>query len=253
MKENFEKLEDQNVCCIAGQDLKSERRNLMWWHERLAHQHFDYIKKFLTENGISWKKSNDIPFCESCVQGKQHRSPYKESKSKSNEICEIIHADLCGPIEVASVGKSRYMLLLKDDYSHYRQVYFLENKYQVHSKLSEFILLCKNQMNKNIKILRSDNGREMLNDKVKELLIHHGIEHQTSVPYSPQQNGRAEREMRTIMEAARSMLIAKNLDKKFWAEAANMAVYIINRTGTSSIKGKTPYEYGKIRLLTSNI
>lgn len=106
--------------------------------------------------------------------------------------------------------------------------------------------MCKNQLNKNIQTIRTDNGKEFCNDK--ELLIHHGIEHKTSVPYNPQQNGRAEREMGTIMEAARTMLIEKNLDKKFWAEASNTTVYIINRTGTSSVKGKTPYELWKNKI-----
>lgn len=239
------KSKNENECCIADSNVKGKKKNLMWWHERLAHQHFEHVKKLLTENEISWENSADIPFCEACIQGKHHRSPFKESESKSSEICNIIHADLCGPMEVTSIGKSRYMFLLKDDYSHFRQVYFIENKYQVFEKLSEFIFMCENQLNKNIRILRSDNGKEFVNSRVKELLIRHGIEHQTSVAYYPQQNGRAEREMRTVMEAARTMLVAKNLDKKFWAEAANTAVYIINRTGTSTVKGKTPYELWK--------
>ena len=58
-------------------------------------------------------------FCEACVQGKQHRNPFPESKSRSTEICNIIHADLCGPMEISSIGKSRYMFLLKDDFSHF--------------------------------------------------------------------------------------------------------------------------------------
>lgn len=231
--------DQENTCCVA----ETKKNDLTYWHERLAHQHFDHVKRVLTKNDIIWEKeSPDNPFCDACVQGKQHRSPFQESKSKSTEICDLIHADLCGPIEVESIGKSRYMFVLKDDYSHFRKVYFLENKYQVHEKLSEFLLVCKNQLKKNVKVVRSDNGTEIKNRKIKELLISHGIEHQITVAYSPQQLGRVEREMRTIMEATRTMLLSANLEKKFWAEAANTAVYIINRTGTSSVKGSTPYE-----------
>lgn len=67
-----------------------------------------------------------------------------------------------------------------------------------------------------------------------------GIKHQTSVKYTPEQNGRAEREMRSLVEAARSMI--HKLNKKFWAEAINMAAYVINRTGPTQVNGKTPYE-----------
>lgn len=61
-------------------------------------------------------------------------------------------------------------------------------------------------------------------------------------PYTPEQNGCAERTNRTIVEAARTMLLARNLPKAFWVEAVNTAVYVLNCTGPSSIKGRTPYE-----------
>lgn len=56
------------------------------------------------------------------------------------------------------------------------------------------------------------------------------IDNQTTVPYSSQQNGMAERMNRTVIEKARCLLIQSRLQKKFWAEAANTEVYLINRT-----------------------
>ncbi|KMQ86579.1 gag-pol polyprotein [Lasius niger] len=67
-----------------------------------------------------------------------------------------------------------------------------------------------------------------------------GIRHQRSVVYTPQQNGRAEREIRTLVKAARTMI--HGMEKKFWAEAVNTAAYVLNRTGTNPVEGKTPYE-----------
>jgi hypothetical protein len=75
-----------------------------------------------------------------------------------------------------------------------------------------------------------------------------GIRHETSVPQTPQQNGVAERQMRTIVEMARSMLHGANLSTELWAEASNAAVYILNRVYSSTaLEEKTPYEmwYGK--------
>ena len=65
---------------------------------------------------------------------------------------------------------------------------------------------------------------------------------QTTVAYTPEQNGKVERDKRTIVEAVRTMICTKNLDVSLWAEAVNTAVYTINLTGTSSQDGKPPYE-----------
>ena len=63
-----------------------------------------------------------------------------------------------------------------------------------------------------------------------------------AMPYTPQQNGFAEREKRTLMEAAHSMIYTKNMSLKFWTEAVNTATFVLNRTGPTKIEGKTPYE-----------
>lgn len=80
------------------------------------------------------------------------------------------------------------------------------------------------------------------------MLQEFGIRHQTTVKYSPEQNESIEREMRTVVEAARTMLHAKRLQKHLWAKAVNTAVCTLNKSGTSSINNKTPYElwYGRL-------
>jgi hypothetical protein len=78
--------------------------------------------------------------------------------------------------------------------------------------------------------------------KFDDFLHECGIERQTSAPYTPQQNGVAERANRTIMECARSMIRAQGLDLEFWAEAVNTAVYIKNRCPTKALDSKTPQE-----------
>ncbi|CAK1579746.1 unnamed protein product [Parnassius mnemosyne] len=93
-----------------------------------------------------------------------------------------------------------------------------------------------------IRILHTDNGREYVNKVFKEYLDKEGIVHELTAPYSPEQNGRAERENRTIVESARSMLYARDVPLELWAEAVSCAVYILNRTSSSQTPGKTPYE-----------
>lgn len=190
-----------NLCQIGGNEdescsLAKDIHNLMWWHKTLAHQNLRHVKNVLERNNIEIKE--DTSFCSSCVQGKHHRDPFPISTSRSNEICAIIHVDLCGPMEVSSLNGSRYLFLLKDDHSNYRTAYFLTNKYEVHNKLKEFIMHVKTQTGKSIKVIRSDNGKEFVNKEIKKLLQEHGIRHELTVAYTPQQNGRAEREFRTM-------------------------------------------------------
>ncbi len=86
----------------------------------------------------------------------------------------------------------------------------------------------ENEIGHKIKVLRSDNGGEFVSKKFDAFLAECGIQQQTSAPYSPQQNGVAERANRTIMECVRSMILAQGLELEIWGEAVNMAVYIKN-------------------------
>lgn len=210
------------------------------WHGKMAHQNYQYVKEFLDLKGIKYEGQTDQ--CLPCIQGKQHRLPFHQSSSRSVEPGELIHMDLCGPMEEVSVGGSSYFLLLKDDYSSYRFVYFIKNKYETKEKIEEFIELFENEFRYKIKRFRSDNGTEFVNRVVENLFKTKGIVHELTVSYTPEQNGRIEREMRTVVESARTMIIQSGLGKELWAEAVNTAVFTINRTGKSKVSGKTPYE-----------
>lgn len=78
-----------------------------------------------------------------------------------------------------------------------------------------------------------------MNRHIKAITLKYGIRHQRTVAYAPEQNGSAERKNRTIMEAVRGILHERNLPKKLWKEAANMATYVLNRTERTNA-GKTP-------------
>lgn len=116
----------------------------------------------------------------------------------------------------------KYFLLFKDDYTH--------SKDEAPS----------NQLGRKIKKLRSDNGTEIRNAQTRKILEKREIFHTVTNTHTPEQNGRIEREMRTIVEATRTLIHSNGLDKRLWAEAANYAVFTINQTGTSSVEGKSP-------------
>ncbi|XP_043470934.1 uncharacterized protein LOC122504102 [Leptopilina heterotoma] len=216
------------------------------WHKKLAHINFDQVRKILKMHDIDYKEElNSV--CIDCLAGKQHRLSFPRSESRAKISGELIHMDLCGPFEVPSLGGSRYFLLLKDDFSGYRHVYFVKNKSEVKEKVCNFFQLVENQTGNKIITVRSDNGLEFLNKDLTAVTERMGICHEKSCVYTPEQNGRAEREMRTLVEAARTFLHSTQLDKMFWAEAINSVVFVLNRVGSSPQKEHTPYQlwYGK--------
>lgn len=162
--------------------------------------------------------------------------------TKAHEAGELIHADLCGPVQDDSVGGLRYFLLLKDDYSHMRMVHFVKHKCEVKDHLRNFLKRCEKILARDVQTLRTDNGLEFVNREIRELTNSFGVRHEKTVLYSPEQNGMAEKENRTIVKAARTLLHAGKLSTKLWTEAVNTAVYVLNKTEPSNVKETTPYE-----------
>lgn len=229
------------VSCTASYLVSAvapKENHLQVWHERLAHQNKRHVSQFVKAEG-NVITDNDEHFCESCVLAKHHRLPFHSREVRATKVGEIVHSDVMGPMEEPSLGNKRYCVSFKDDYSKYRCVYFIKEKSEVVHKIDDFIKSAAANGH-NVKTLLTDNGTEYDNRAVKDVL--NGIEHRMIMPYTPEQNGSAERENRTLVEAARAMLNAKHLPKKLWAEAINTACYVLNRSANSAEKGKTPYE-----------
>ncbi|GBP76646.1 Retrovirus-related Pol polyprotein from transposon TNT 1-94 [Eumeta japonica] len=87
-----------------------------------------------------------------------------------------------------------------------------------------------------------EGSRKFCNSKFDDFLMSHGIVHHKTNPYTPEQNGLSERYNRTIVEKAKCLLFDAGLEKRFWAEAAHTAVYLQNRTVTTSLNYRTPFE-----------
>lgn len=166
---------------------------------------------------------------------------------KTTEVLELIHSDVMGPMQQASKGGARYIVTFIDDFSRYVHVFLLPSKTQVFTCFVEFKNLVEMQTGARVKCLRSDNGTEYINKRFRSFCSSYGIVQQTSAPYSPQQNGLAERMNRTIVEMARSMVHYMGLDLEWWGEAVNAAVYTINRLPNTARTSVSPFEvfYGK--------
>ncbi|GJU66472.1 retrovirus-related pol polyprotein from transposon TNT 1-94 [Tanacetum coccineum] len=182
------------------------------WHRRLSHLNFDTITMYQTRlvNGISkvYHMGKDPHF----------------------------------PMRVASINGKKYILVIVDDYSRYTWVYFLHSKDETPEIIKKFI--AQAQLNYKAKVckIRTDNGTEFKNATLKAHYEKLGIMQQFSTARTPQQNGVVERRNRTLVEAARTMLIFSRLPEFLWAEAVATACFTQNRSIIHTRHNKTPYE-----------
>jgi hypothetical protein len=198
--------------------------------------------------GLDYDVSKEIDFCESCVSGKIHRSPFpKSGRERAEEPLGLVHSDVCGKISSPSLSQAEYFIVFVDDKTHYVWIYVVKHKHEVFGKFVEWKSLVEKSSGYKVKKLRTDNGGEYTSTEFESYLKKEGIEHQYTIPKTPKQNGVSERMNRTLVETVRSMLADSRLPHRFWAEALATAAYLINRSPTKTLDGKTPFQawYGK--------
>lgn len=216
-----------------------------FWHLRFGHLNFGGLKLLSKK-----KMAKGLPpinhadqLCEGCLLGKHSRKSFpEEASTRAKKPLELVHSDVCGPINPSSLGKSNYFVLFIDDFSRKTWVYFLKQKLEVFETFKKFKALVEKESGYSIKALRSDRGGEFTSKKFEKYCEENGIRRPVTVPYSPQQNGVAERKNRSILNMTRCILKSKRLPKELWAEAVNCAVYLSNRSPSRSVWNKTPQE-----------
>ncbi|GKA21296.1 retrovirus-related pol polyprotein from transposon TNT 1-94 [Tanacetum coccineum] len=176
-----------------------------------------------------------------------HRKSKKQShKPKSEDTNQeklyLLHMDLCGPMRVASVNGKKYILVIVDDYFWFTWVKFLASKDEAPDFIIKFLKTIQIRLNATVRNICTDNGTEFVNQTLRDYYEQVDISHETSVGRTPQQNGVVERRNRTIVEAARTMLIYAKSPLFLWAEAVATAYYTQNRSIIRRRHGKTPYE-----------
>ncbi|GJT14376.1 retrovirus-related pol polyprotein from transposon TNT 1-94 [Tanacetum coccineum] len=181
--------------------------------------------------------------CSACALGKSSKKPHKpKSEDTNQEKLYLLHMDLCGPMRVASVNGKKYILVIVDDYSRFTWVKCLRSKDEAPAFIINFLKMIQVRLKETVRRIRTDNGTEFVNQTLREYYEKAGISHETSVARSPQQNGVVERRNRTLIEAARTMLIYAKAPLFLWAEAVATACYTQNRSMIRRRHGKTPYE-----------
>nr|GEX68140.1 retrovirus-related Pol polyprotein from transposon TNT 1-94 [Tanacetum cinerariifolium] len=148
--------------------------------------------------------------------------------------------DLGGRLQ--TINGKKYILVIVDDYSRFTWVKFLRSKDETPEVVIKFITQIQVSLNKTVRYVRTDNGTEFVNHTMTEYYERIGIFHQKSVPKTPQQNGVVERQNRTLVEVARTMLIFSKALMFLWAEVVATACYTQNRSLIHTRHHKTPYE-----------
>lgn len=215
------------------------------WHKRLGHLNYKSMCVLKKSNiGVSFQDNGDTAAgCVPCLEGKLCGKPYPTGEGKqAKDLLELVHSDVCGPMETSSLGGARYMVTFIDDHSRKVFGYLIKEKSEVMSKFIDFKVMVEKQTGKVVKCLRSDNGGEYVSSRFDTYLRKEGILHQTSVPYCPQQNGVSERLNRTLIEKARCLLQGSGLGKEYWGEAVSTAIYLYNRSPSSALCGQIPEE-----------
>ncbi|GJU56961.1 retrovirus-related pol polyprotein from transposon TNT 1-94 [Tanacetum coccineum] len=155
---------------------------------------------------------------------------------------ELLHMGIFASMRVALINGKKYILVIVDDFSRYTWVYFLRSKDETPEIIKKFITQA--QLNYKAKVckIRTDNGTEFKNATLKAYYEKLGIMQQFSIARTPQQNGVVERRNRTLVEAARTMLIFSKLPEFLWAEAVATACFTQNRSIIHTRYNKTSYE-----------
>ena len=229
--------------CLAA---ASTQATLNIWHARLGHVNRRAIQRMAAGLGVTGMdvtpgSTSMDECCHGCEVGKMHKLPFAKSMTRYDTVGACIVSDLVGPIHVPSVGGARYYVVFKDLYSKYKAVYFLQHKSETADCFLKFTKKVFTDTRQQVTMFRCDGGTEYINNAFQTTLLTLGIQLQTSAPYTPEQNGIAERDHRSSVEAARSLLHARGVPLKMWAEAVNYSVYVLNRT-LSNTATVTPFE-----------
>lgn len=147
--------------------LTQENEEILKWHQKLGHLRKENMKKLLTMSEgmkITDKSLNILnDACEVCLKAKQTRIPFGEKRTRAKRPLEIIHTDVCGPIDPPTWNK-KYILTFIDDFTHFVMVYVIEGKFEVFDMVKEYANQVETKWNCKVMKLRCDNGREYVNE-----------------------------------------------------------------------------------------
>ncbi|KAA0067405.1 gag/pol protein [Cucumis melo var. makuwa] len=200
------KTAEKGKCYHCGEDGHWLRNCPKYLAQKKSREGNTRIERLVESGLLSQLEDNSLPPCDSCLEEKTTKRSFTGKGLRAKTSLELVHSDLCRPIDVKARGGYEYFISFIDDYSRYGHVYLIQNKFDSFEKLKEHKAEVENESGKIIKTLRSDQGGEYLDLRFQDYLIEHGIQSQLSAPSTLQQNGVSERRNRTLLDMVRFMM-----------------------------------------------
>ena len=217
------------------------------WHRRLGHCSLETINRMIkngTIKGIPHLSSKEIGFCTGCAGAKQTRKTIHKSTETAQvnvtEVLEKVHMDTFHKDE--GLYGFRYAVLIVDDHTKYMWIKCAKTKSEIKQKVIDWCKQTQRVLEKKIKVLRTDNGTEFINEIVLGYTCSR-MKHVKSPAGLPQLNGAVERAIRTVKETMDAFLMEAGMSSYYWPFAAKYSVYVWNRVARKHEKTVlTPFE-----------
>lgn len=210
------------------------------WHRKLGHLGKSNLKKLSKmSEGMNFSDEN-CDNCETCIKSSHSRDPFKSHLPEAKRPLEIVHTDVCGPIQTETHDNKKYFVTFLDDFTHYCQAALVSSKSEVAEVTKQFILEVENVQNVKVSKIKCDGGSEYL--KLRNWAKSRGTILDVTPKYTPQNNGKAERLNKTLCNKMRALLYDSKLGYEFWGEALLTACYLTNRSPTKALSNATPHE-----------
>ena len=175
---------------ITTKKFKSNDLNSTYlWHCRLGHINEKRISKLHQVGVLNSFDFESYDTCESCLLGKMTKDPFTGHSERANELLDLIHTYVRGPLSSDARGGYKYFITFTDDFSRYGYVYLMRHKSESFEMFKSFQNEVQNQLGKTIKALRSDRGGEYLSQEFDDHPRTCGIISQLTPPGTPQWNG----------------------------------------------------------------
>jgi transposase InsO family protein len=215
-------------------------------HQRLGHAAARRIKRLPgLVKGVDVNAVQSLPakfYYRACALARSQRASFPRSKTITAGILDLLHMDIAGSAETQSIGGNRYVLIIADDYSRYYTSILLPTKADAYDAVVEWITRHEQRTGRKVKRVRTDGGGEFTGKSWLSYYAEQGITLEKTVPYTPEQNGNAERAVGIVKDGARTYLFQSKLPKEYGGAAATNYTYTRNMLPTVSRPDTTPHQ-----------
>lgn len=217
--------------------------SLFRWHERLGHMSLPYVKRCLQLAKLDVPDAtaaelDQFAACVPCKAAKMQQHPHPpHDANRATAPLTRLHIDIVGPL-VDSVGGNRFAVVFTDDFSRAVDCEPLKHKSDLAAKFVAFVTYWQQRLQLRLGFIRLDNAGE--HRALLPYCTANGIKLEFTVPYTPQQNGVAERSNRRIITLCRALFERSAVPVRFWPYAFKFACRVLNNVPCSSNDGVAP-------------